>query len=373
MSTMLMPVLIAKCFADVKDAYTMDFGEKGITIRTWRYGKNVSVERVSGTDLSTMLSILKKLPLGAALIVEDAHLGTPRSGRKLSLAQYYEAEELIIIYRTAEELGIHLLLISQVVTPKGRAMMRIESDKSDEIDTMAIGEYLNNVPNAFQCLKKPRYNFDYSPKDLSYFKIKKDIDEELNFMRTFKYQHESDNCSEFVENNLLEIARQMTPEARSFFNVHLDAIESNWDVSINKGFRYNKRSKLREGQIHDKYWPDRPFFSLMSIWLTIDGKPRIHPHTKRLPGMDNVFQYLIATKPFHFKGGVARSNMYHHKFHHVIATEVGKVGGYAKKRYLYTDDDWNTHQVTMKKCKVEMRSTLQAMKRVVVSKFNLDY
>ena len=152
----------------------------------------------------------------------------------------WETEELITIYRTAEEIGIHLLLISQVVTPKGRAMMGIENDKSDEIDTMAIGEYLNNVPNAFQSLKKPRYNFNYSPKDLSYFNIKKNIDEELNFMRAFKYQHENDKCSRFVENNLLEIARQMSPEARLFFNVHLDAIESNWDVNINKGFRFSK-------------------------------------------------------------------------------------------------------------------------------------
>jgi len=372
MSTMLMPVLMAKCFADVKDAYTMDFGDKGITIRKWRYGKNVSVERIAGTDLSAILSILKNLPLGAVLIVEDAHLGIPRAGR-LSLAQYYEAEELITIYQTAEELGIHLLLSSQVVTPKGRAIMGIEDEKSDEIDTMAIGEYLNKIKGAFPCLKKPRYNFEYSPKDLSYFEMKRDIDEELNFRRASKYGHDDDRCTEFVENHLLEIARQMSPEARLFFNVHLDAIESNWDISVNAGFRYNKRSKLREGQIHDKYWPDRPFFSLMSIWLTIDGDPRLHPYTKSLPGMDNVFQYLIATSPFHLRGGVARSNMYHHKFHHAIAAAIGKVGGYPKKRHSYTDDDWNTHQVTLKKCKVEMRNTLQAMKRVVASKFNLEY
>lgn len=372
MSTMLIPVLIAKCFTDVKDAYTMDFGAKGITIRTWRYGKSISVDRVNGTDLSTMLSILKSLPSGAVLVVEDAHLGIPRAGR-LSLAQYYEAEELITIYQTAEELGIHLRLISQVVTPKGRAMMGVESDKSDEIDTMAIGEYLKKVPNAFQSLKKPRYNFEYSPKDLSYFEIKRDIDEELNFMRAFHHEHEDDKCSEFVENNLLEIARQMSPEARYFFNIHLDAIESNWDISINKSFRYSKRSKLREGQIHDDYWPDKQFFSLMSIWLKMDGGPRLHPHTKRLPGMDNVFQYLITTGPFHLRGGVARSNMYHHKFKHVIATKIGKVKGQPKKRYSYSKDDWKTHQLTMKECKVAMRNTLQAMKRVVLSKFNLEY
>ena len=191
-------------------------------------------------------------------------------------------------------------------------------------------------------------------------------------MRAYHYQHDDDLCSLFIEENLLAIAKEMTPLARSVYNIHLDAIESNWDSSINKYWR--KRSGVNQGAIKEDYMPNKPFYSLMINFLNLNGTPRLREHTGRLAGIDHILQYWLRFTPFHRNGGVLRSTLFHHGFRNDLALKVGKTSdSKIRKFHTYDDKDWEIFYGRRSELRRATIDTIQAMKRVVASKFNLEY
>lgn len=370
MSTVLLfeeqDVMEATKRSGVQIDFVADLGSKGATVFD---SKAQSWKKYTHEEFK---EFLYNLPRGTVIVVEDAHLGVPRTS--LSLAQYYTSMELLDMYNNFEHNGVMLRLFPQQVTPKARAVAGFhkDKDKTDKNDTYAIWYYLQKRPHCFDTLKHPVKSFDYSLRDLEAFAELEKINEELNWMRAYHYQHDSDLCSLFIEENLLDIAKQMTPLARSVYNVHLDAIESNWDSSINKDWR--KRSGINIGGVKEEYMPSKAFYSLMINFLNLDGTPRLRKHTGRLAGIGHILKYWLRFTPFHRNGGVLRSNLFHHGFRNDQALKVGKTSDNKIRRFhTYDDKDWEIFYSRRSELRRATIDTVQAMKRVVVSKFKLDY
>ena len=69
-----------------------------------------------------------------------------------------------------------------------------------------------------------------------------------------------------------------------------------------------------------------------------------------------------------------RSNLFHHGFRNDQALKVGKTSDNKIRRFhTYDDKDWEIFYSRRSELRRATIDTVQAMKRVVVSKFDLEY
>ena len=114
-----------------------------------------------------LFSQITSLPAGTKVVVEEAHLGTPRRG--LSKSQPFTGEQLLPLYDKCEEKDIYLFFFPQQSTFRARQYYRTkhglsEEDfaKSDENDPIALYELLQDFPEI--SLSKPKENFNENTK-----------------------------------------------------------------------------------------------------------------------------------------------------------------------------------------------------------------
>ena len=229
------------------------------------------------------------LPPGATLIAEDAHLGRPR--KDTSLAQVYEADPLLSFYARAAQKGCKIKLFPQSCTPLARARWGSAAKSTDEVDAKAISAMVKNSPHLV--LKNPPSSFELSPSREAGWEFKDETNAILNRARRFNYESENDAVVQFIENYSHEIAERLSHGAKEVFD---------WDKTKKDGTFYassKRRSRL---------------YTVVALFLHPEGYARMRPDTGSMPGIRWLRQNVLHTSPFHFRGGIARSNLYWHGF-----------------------------------------------------------
>jgi hypothetical protein len=323
--------------------YIVDFGSL-----FWHI---LSVQTGTITQLSPeQFRTLAWLPNGAKLICEAAHLGTPRTD--FSLAQVYTEQELLSLYAALTAKGCELRLFPQGITAKARAMAGI-NDKSDKGDLLAIAYYVQKFPNT--PLKRPPTSFVTERRVEAGWTFKKENDGILNVARRFKYFRHDDYVALFVERNFDELASRLSNNAKEF--VHL----SDDYRSRKKGKSWNQDS-TRKSRI----------YTLAALFLHPDGYARRRPDTGTLPGINWLKRYVLHFSPFHFKGGIARSNLKWHAFRNeainALGTRKASSKGKVLSHYDFNDDQHEQFRQCRKEFMGAVTETMQTIRDMVQEK-----
>lgn len=325
--------------------YVADFGKLCWHILNVQTG---TIAQLSPEQFRT----LAWLPNGAKLICEAAHLGTPRTD--FSLAQVYTEQELLSLYAALTAKGCELRLFPQGTTPKARAMAGIDG-KSDEGDLLAIAYYVQKFPDT--PFKRPPASFITERRVEAGWTFKKENDGILNVARRFKYGRDDDYVASFVERNFDELASRLSDNAKEF--VHL----SDDYRSKKKGKSWNQDS-TRKSRI----------YTLAALFLHPDGYARTRPDTGTLPGINWLKRYVLHFSPFHFKGGIARSNLKWHAFRNEAINALGTRKASSKGKVLSHYDFNDDQQEQFRQCRKEfmgaVTETMQTIRDMVQEKLD---
>ena len=235
---------------------------------------------------------------GDTLIAENAHLGCVRTD--LSLAQVYTEDELTHLYNRASYKGCSIKLFPGHLTPKARAQYG-GGEKSDDVDTRAIYHMVTTSPHVR--LMNPPMSFETTRSREAGWKFKDDTNAILNKARRFKYQDPDDVIVQFLSANLKTIAARLS-------------------LAAQEAFDFDKISK-RSGEFLKSDGRINRLYTLTAFFLHPNGTVRKRPDTGNMPGIQWLRRNVLHTSPFHFRGGIARSNIYWHGLKNYVLKKMG--------------------------------------------------
>jgi hypothetical protein len=283
-------------------------------------------------------------PPGTILVVEDAHLGRPRTVK--SLAQVYTETELFALYRLALTLRIDIRLFPQAQTPRARHQTGFEK-KSDENDVKAIHAYVLSQPTVLQSAKRPPTSFAESSSRKAGWLYKDEVNTTLNVARRYDYKAEGDCLTSFVLDNLEILASQMSDDAKKIFGLyHRKKDGSFYALSNAKG-------------------PQLPrLYTLAALLFSEDGRLRLRSDTGRPPGIKWLIKTQLSNSPFHQRGGIARSNMLHWAFRPHAIAQLGtkQANGKAISHYDFSPFQTAEFRALRKGFFSAMKETLHIMR-----------
>jgi hypothetical protein len=261
----------------------IDFGKNSATVF---YPKENRLDTISHNEV---LDIPKKLKPNNIMVCEDSHMGNAR--HKRSLAQPFTVSQLSDLRNTLNDTQVKLKLFPQMSTPRACGYSGLE--KSDENDPKSIHKLLSDFPNT--SLKNPNWQFEADMFLKEAWEYKNDTNHFCNLARRYDY---SDVNSQFIIDNAEKIASQLSETAKECFG--FDQV-------------YKKTSnKWKAGQIKSSSIKMTQVYSVLATLRDEHGNNRLRPSTGNLPGWGYVSRHILCMSPFHRRGGVARSNIYHH-------------------------------------------------------------
>lgn len=288
---------------------------------------------------------------GSNLVVENAHLGVPRTD--LSLAQVHTDVELLKFYADVKAKHGKLGLFPQGMTAKARKMAGVES-KSDQDDLIAIAWYVNNVLQGdISSLRKPPASFETPRRVEASWTFKDETNAILNVARRFKYQGPGDRIAALVNSNefLTSFANSLSPDAQHFFHLTED-------------YQY----KGKPGQWKKDAARTSRLYTMFALFMKPDGSMRKRPDTKALPGLNWLKRYALNMSPFHFKGGIARSNIKWHFFRNeaisALNTRNAGPGGKVLSHYAFSpaqQDDFRKVRQSFMRAMTEVMQTVRSI------------
>jgi len=279
--------------------FTLDFGQKKTRIYDGKAVRTISHEEV--------LDLPKTLGVGATLIVEDSHMGVPRTEK--SLAQPYTKTELQNFYNDCSINGITLKLFPQKSCPRALAYSNLE--KKDENDPIAIYNLYRDFPDI--SMKKPDPNFDLSAAAQEGRKRKYEVNSMINFARRNGYYNEHDANGQWVIENINEIHDSLSDIGKSVFGFFKETARHK---------RPNKNRNIKKGDINEKNINIAQIYPILAsmrghlvdmgndLFIVDDGL-FLREATGQLPSWKFTQRFVFHMSPYHLKGGVARSNLYH--------------------------------------------------------------
>jgi hypothetical protein len=292
---------------------TIDCGQLGATI--YDGNNNRRAVKISFEDL---FNLPNTLPKGSSIWGERAHFGVPQR-QEASLAQYFTSEQLLKFYSDCEENGIDLRFYSERLMPKMLTYAGFtQEQKSDFIDPVAAYEYILGRPNVQKTLMRPPKSFDDDPLREEGHEFREITNKHLNVARFNGYNNTN---AKWIEDNIEKIASQLSDTARSAFG--LDE-KSHFKI------------KAKQGKINLNKVKMPQMYSVLATLKDLRGNPRLRNNpkmiNKELPGWKFIKKYVIPMSPFHFRGGVARSNLYHHGMKNWINMKIKETNGYDIKK-----------------------------------------
>lgn len=296
-----------------------DFGTNSWTVLN---GSTQTTTTMSPEDFHS----LQWLSPGDTLIAENAHLGCHRTD--LSLAQVYTKEQLTDLYSRASRKNCTIKLFPGHLTPKARAQYG-GGEKSDDVDTRAIYHMVTNSPHVR--LMNPPMSFEPSRSRQAGWKFKEETNAILNKARRFKYEDPDDAIVQFLSTNLKLIASRLSPQAQEAFD-------------------FDKISK-RSGEFLKSDGRINRLYTLTAFFIHPSGTLRQRPDTGKMPGIQWLRRNVLHTSPFHFRGGIARSNIYWHGFRNYAVkrmdTRKASSSGKVLSHYDFTveqDQEFRAHR-----------------------------
>lgn len=277
---------------------------------------NSQTDEESNITREETLRLPEILEEGFTVIGEASHFSTPRG--EYSLAQPFYAEELLDWYYRMELNNISLKMFPQKSTPRAYAKV----GKSDETDPKAIFNLLKKFPEI--CLMNPPNDFNVSKKIQRYWKWKDTTNKILNIARMTKYNlngEQEDKNTDLIVENIDYIYNSLTPEERECFQ-----------------FTTYKNNKIKIKTTTTWQFSMSQIYSILACIRDHHGNLRKNAHTDRFPSNKDFRRYLLCLTPFHFRGGVARSNLYYHGLMNYIQRK-GKEQGLDFKRKVKLKDN----------------------------------
>ena len=259
-------------------------------------------DRCDEVAAEEILNLADRLPEGSMLVGEAAHYAAER--RKFSLAQPFSGDQLLDLYSRLEDKGIVLKLFPQKSSPRASGYANLP--KSDPNDPKSIYMLLKAFPQI--SLMNPPTTFEPTPLVEEGWQWKEDTNGILNVARTYHdpndptpkgkkpYQDPDDANYVWIQENIEKIATQLSADAQSVFR-----IERYKSGNKNKGYQ--------KGDVNLKKVRMSQFYTVLSTMRDYEGNLRKREKTEELPGWQFVKRRVLCFTPFHFKGGVARSNL----------------------------------------------------------------
>lgn len=269
----------------------------------------VKDDKVVTLSHQELLAFLKQLPKGSFVVSEDSHLGTERTYK--SLSQPFTRDELLGLYEDLEDRGVTLRLFPQKSTP--RACAYAGYVKSDSTDPRSIFIFLKDHPKVVASLKKPVRSFGLTSIRESSYIYKSETDAFINRARAEKPKYSSDHCSKFLISNIDFYAENLSEMALNIFGLTEDS-------KYKKG---NSKTGKKKGDWNLSNVKLPQLYAIAcSIIHPEHNALRIRPETGEVAGYGYIKKYIFRMSPFHFKGGVARSNLYYHGMKRWIISTV---------------------------------------------------
>lgn len=322
-----------------KKTYVLDCGVNQSTLYD---SQNDVVTTISHEDV---LELHQKLEPNSTLVCEYAHLGCPRGKR--SLSQPFTAEELLTLYDDLKHNNITLKLFPQQSTPRACAYSGME--KSDENDVKSIYLLLKDFPEISLMNPPEKFNMEESTNFVSEkrkwsWTMKGNINYTLNLARRYKYLDEDDENTKLIKELMSEMESQLSHETKEAFGL------------LNCRYTNNRKGKWKAGDVCWNKISMPQIYSVLSCLQDESGKLRVDAeYGGKLPSWKFAKKYLIGMTPFHFRGGVARSNLYYHGMKNYIIRKAKEDGVKlkSKKRGGFFDDDGKTFKEGTKFTKEE--------------------
>jgi hypothetical protein len=291
---------------------TIDCGGNGATI--YSGGNERRAVKISFEDL---FNLANTLPKGSSIWGERAHYGVPSDEH--SKAQYFTEKQLLKFYSDCKANGIDLRFYSERLIPKMLQYAGFEQEeKSDYIDPVAAYEYIMGRPNVRATLMKPPESFDHDPLREEGNVFREFTNKHLNVARFKNYENVN---SQWIKDNIETIAGQLSNTAKSAFGLDEKSL---FKVKAKKGKININKIKLPQ------------MYSVLAVLKDLNGKSRLRDNpksiNKELPGWKFIKKYIIPMSPFHFRGGVARSNLYYHGMKNWINMKIKETHGYDIKK-----------------------------------------
>lgn len=260
------------------------------------------------------------------IVGEYSHFGCERGD--FSLSQPFVREQLLSWYNELSLRGIKLLLFPQKSTPRACSYSGLSKD--DENDCRSIHKLLSDFPDI--SLMNPPTNFDPSDIRTEYWEWKDLSNKILNIARWDKYNlarvENSDLVSDWIVDHIQEIYDNLSEEARDCFK-----------------FKFHKTTGKM--LLHTKSnW----HFAMPQMYTILSTMMYHHPVTKEItyrlrkstgnfPSNYHFKRYIICMSPYHLRGGVPRSNIYHHGMKNWIIKKAAEAGLNLKRTINMDDDD----------------------------------
>jgi len=269
------------------DVVGVDFGKQGMCSYSLTSKKTFRVSL--GAEISWLLS----RPPGTLLLCEWAHLAVPQTER--SLAQFFTESQLIDLYAGLKERSITLLLFPHYHSgPRAREWAacrfpaEVRSDKSDDVnDAKALALYVAHCNGV--SLAKPPSTFtrdprrDYGIRVIGFSNVVLNAERSRDYRGT-KFPH------------VVDLARSIKKRSHYAFVDHRVAV------------------------------------SIAALIATeIDGSPVMFVRGGRTPGVNFWMRYVMRFTPFHHRGGIARSNIFKHRFPAFLVRQAARNGVAIKK------------------------------------------
>jgi hypothetical protein len=138
-----------------------------------------------------------------------------------------------------------------------------------------------------------------------------------NVARRYSYESDEDKNSVFIKENIQHIYDNLSTVARDVFGFQL----------------YKKTCKYgKEGDIILNKVNMCQIYSILAILRDFDGQLRLYKDTNNFPSNYFIKRYVLCMTPFHFRGGVARSNLYYHGTMNWIIKKANQEHGLDLKR-----------------------------------------
>lgn len=301
-------------------------------------GTNKSTLYNSDTDKcdiithSEVLALPDTLPEGSTLICEYSHLGCQRT--EFSLSQPFTADELLRLYSELEDKNITLKLFPQKSTP--RACSYANLPKSDESDPKSIYILTRDFPQI--SMMNPPKTFEEHPKRLEAYDYKNYTSKYINMARRQEDAYSEDGCSKWIIDNIELLFDNLSDTAKSAF--------SKGTTSQCQGVKTKHRTMKRDkkGKVRMTTVSMQSLYAVICTLIDYDGNVRVRPSTGEMAGWQYIKRYVLCMSPFHFRGGVARSNLYWHGMKNWIKFMVQEDGlsFKGKSRGGFFEDDGKT-------------------------------
>lgn len=290
--------------------HIVDCGANSATLYT------VETDTVEVLTHADVLNLPERLSSGSHIVGEYSHLGCPRT--EFSLSQPYTEELLLDFYKRLQDNNIKLSLFPQKSTPRACSWSGLK--KSDMTDPIAIYNLLRDFPEI--CMMKPPRSLQTSLKRAESYVLKKKINAAINRARREAPSYSTDLVSEIIRKNLDALYNYLSPLERDMFGFTRTTpkgkvCENRFTKNTDNGKKGEWKIDVQSGGVSmqalyaifvcfiDPYWDvdDTHPIRMRTDFGANEMIPVSKSYCKR---------FLLCQSPFHLKGGVARSNLYHH-------------------------------------------------------------